>query len=220
MRCSNCSAPAPPVVAIDIDGTLGDYHTHFIRFALGWLGLDQLPAGVKLYSGEEPFKEWFQASFKTDVTTFRNIKLAYRQGGMKRTMPVYRGADRMVIELQGAGAEIWLTTTRPHDRYDRVDPDTREWLRRNQIAFDGLLFSGNKIDELLARIDPERIVTVLDDQEEVLKTVAERIGGNVAVLRRTGYNSAVYWPRGGDALNGLTSAIKVDIARWIRRHGE
>jgi hypothetical protein len=56
------------------------------------------------------------------------------------------GGQTFVDTLRAEGAEVWLTTTRPHDRFDRVDPDTREWCRRNGINFDGLLYDGDKME--------------------------------------------------------------------------
>ena len=77
MKCSSCSAPVAPVVAIDIDGTLGDYHQHFIEFAEQWLGVSKFAgdriAVWKLYDGLGPFRDWFTSAYAVDVTTFRSI---------------------------------------------------------------------------------------------------------------------------------------------------
>src|SRR3982751_2258029 len=131
MLCSQCSKPINPVVAIDIDGTLGDYHGHFWKFARTWLGVP-LDDPTDVYRGGDPYSQWFCDTYGVDVATFRTIKLAYRQGGMKRSMPVNEHAQGMMYSLAKM-AEVWVTTTRPHDRYDRIDPDTVEWLRRNDI---------------------------------------------------------------------------------------
>lgn len=207
MLCSKCSAPVKPVVAIDIDGTLADYHGHFLRFACDWTNKLPWPTGewARGYRGNEPFRDWFCRAFDVDVTTFRQIKLAYRQGGLKRTMPVYDGAHELVNGLREQGLEVWLTTTRPWDRYDRVDPDTRDWLRRHQIAFHGLLYHDNKLHELSERVEPERIVAVLDDEAEVLEGAAELPNAR-PILRRTKYNRDSPWS-GLAALN-LDDAYK------------
>lgn len=224
MRCSRCSEHVRPVVAIDIDGTLADYHAHFADFAMNWLGRwdllkhpdDNLPSP---YRGAEPYRIWFCRTFGTDVTTFRAIKLAYRQGGMKRTMPMYNGAAELIQRL-GRRAEIWLTTTRPWEHYDRVDPDTREWLRRRGIAFDALLYSGDKINELSRQVSRTRIVAVLDDQISQLEVAANAIGPAVPILRRTRYNNDVDYS--GSQVTNLTDArIMIDarIDKWERNYG-
>lgn len=217
MKCSNCSAVIRPVVAIDIDGTLGDYHGHFLMFAARWLDVHVLPPGTESYDGSVPFRHWFCESFGTDETTFREIKLSYRQGGMKRNMPIYAGARGLVNGLH-EHAEVWLTTTRPHDRYDRVDPDTREWLRRMDLNYDGLLFSGSKMSELAERIDPERVCFVIDDLVSVLNEAEILFPQAGTVLRRTAWNRAVPYPTvTGDLLDARAMATAL-VQDWTITH--
>jgi hypothetical protein len=115
-----------------------------------------------------------------------------------------------VNRVRRKGAEVWLTTTRPHDRFDRIDPDTREWLRRHNIEFDGLLYSEAKIEELAERVSPERVVAVLDDQRSVLEQ-AEDLNLGTPILRRTTYNAAVPWE--SDAVPDLDTARELIISQ-------
>lgn len=39
-----------PIVALDIDGTLGDYHSHFLRFAEQWLD-KRMPPSTEINPG-------------------------------------------------------------------------------------------------------------------------------------------------------------------------
>lgn len=185
MLCSNCSCVVQPIVAIDIDGTLGDYHGHFLKFAQEYLAWPHGPAG---YDGREGFGEWFCRIYGTDLTTFRTIKLAYRQGGLKRNMPIELGAGLMVREVKEAGAEVWLTTTRPYLRLDNVDPDTRFWLNLHGIEFDGMLYDEDKYRKLAEMVDPRRVVAVLDDLPEQCDAAAKEFGVGVPLLRRNRYN--------------------------------
>ena len=165
MLCSNCGQLIRPVVAVDIDGTLGDYHGHFSSFAANFLDVSfgyRTDKVFTRYQGGEPYKEWFCRMYDCDETTFRAVKLAYRQGGMKRTMPMFEGADEFVRDLR-ADAEVWLATTRPHERFDRIDPDTKEWLRRNDIRFDALYFGDDKMQQV-AQAAGERLVAFVDDE--------------------------------------------------------
>lgn len=215
MLCSQCSAPVRPVVAIDIDGTLGDYHRHLHIFAEQWLG--RAWSGPS-YDGVEEYWRWFTRTFGCDRTTFRQIKLAFRQGGWKRTMPVYSGARRMIAALRDDGVEVWLTTTRPWERFDRVDPDTREWLRRNNIEFDGLLFHDDKMNELADRVSAPRVVAVLDDQEDILLEAGRK--GWTPILRKNHYNRGVAWS--GKYVTDLGPAYYViaeAVEEWRRTNG-
>lgn len=222
MLCSKCSGTVKPVVAIDIDGTLGQYHDHFVRFACRWL--DKAPLDLatddRAYDGSIPFKDWFRDVFHEDHTTFRAIKLAYRQGGMKRTVQRYPWADQLTTELRRAGAEVWLTTTRPHERFDRVDPDTREWIRRNNIEFDGLIFDRQKYDVLAERVDRGRVVAVLDDLQPALERAGEIWGSDVPILRRTKFNRGVDTSfRWALNLHEAYEIINSRLEAWSRRYG-
>jgi hypothetical protein len=217
MKCSRCSEVIRPVVAFDIDGTLGDYHNHFATFAEMWLGHEVDP--MFDFDGSAPYKEWFCSVFGVDESTFRSIKLAYRQGGMKRSMPVYPNADALVRAARESGAEVWLTTTRPHERYDRVDPDTREWLRRNDINFDGLIYDENKMNVLQERVDPERVCFVLDDLVENLRLAEAAFGRGVGILRETEFNvnGPAWWCRVNNLLDAR-AMVTAHVQDWMISH--
>jgi hypothetical protein len=100
------------------------------------------------------------------------MKLGYRQSGLKRGMPCFPGATELCSKLRRAGAEIWICTTRPYLRLDNIDPDTREWLRRNKIQYDGVLYGANKYRQLRDIVGGERIVGVLDDLPEMVAAAA------------------------------------------------
>lgn len=206
--CSDCSAKLKPVVAVDIDGTLGDYHGHLHEFAAGYLGRGR-DLGVP-YDGSEPHRDWFCRAFKVDVRTFRDIKLAYRQGAQKRTMPVFPGAAELCNAIRVTGAELWLTTTRPYLRLDNVDPDTRAWLARQQIFFDHMVYDDKKYPVLAGLVAPERVVAVLDDLPEQYAAAAAVFGPEVPILRRMMYNRAV---KVDFEITNLWDAAKIIVQR-------
>lgn len=176
MRCTSCSARIRPVVAIDIDGTLADYHYHFHTFAAGYLGV-----AVAGYKGEQPHREWFCEQTGVSVRTFRDIKLAYRQGAQKRSQPIYSGARELTASVARI-AELWLTTTRPFNRLDNIDPDTRAWLERYEIAWDYMLADDDKYDQLAERIEPGRLIAVVEDLPEQYSHAAALFGERVPIL--------------------------------------
>lgn len=212
--CNRCGAETRPVVAVDIDGTLADYHGHFENFAMAWLGEDDVlyfPDVSKLYDGAEPYRDWFCRTFGVDLTTFRAIKLAYRQGGMKRTQPLLTGdPGRFCRKVRALGVDLWLTTTRPWERYDRVDPDTREWCRRWSIEHDALLYSDEKMAELFERVG-DRVIAVVDDQVEVLVQAATLWPPAAPILRQTAYNRGVWWPITSSYLSDIHEIIKEKV---------
>lgn len=194
MLCTNCSETVKPVVALDIDGTLGDYHGHFLKFALSYLGNDwfqesgELRIGEPSYDGSVNFGDWCECELKIDRPLYRDIKLAYRVGAQKRLMPVFEGAADLARRARQAGAELWLTTSRPYMRLDNIDPDTRAWLERNNIEFDYLLYGDDKYSELRKRVQPERVVAVLDDLVEMCVQAESEFGAHVPIRRVTRWN--------------------------------
>lgn len=184
MLCTHCLNEIKPVVCLDVDGTMGNYHGHFLKFAIGYLGYDDDALAFN-YRGDVPLHVHLGISLET----YRTVKLAFRQGGMKRTMPVMPSAASLAKMVRKNGAELWITTTRPYLRLDNIDPDTREWLRRNDIPYDYIFYDEHKYVKLLELVDADRIVAVLDDEMEQVMEAKEV--GLPAILRRTPYNSAV-----------------------------
>lgn len=195
MRCSNCTEIIKPIVAIDIDGTLGNYHRHLLNFAEDWLGVERETWVEDPYRGGDGdigdnFGDWFCNTYDESRETYRNIKLAFRQGGMKRTMPAFANASNLTTILSPM-CEVWLTTTRPYMRLDSVDPDTREWLSRNQINYDHLMYDDNKYERLSQLVSPFRVIAVLDDLPEMYDVAAKVFSENIPILRRSEWNTDV-----------------------------
>jgi hypothetical protein len=218
MRCSECSEIVKPIVAIDIDGTLGDYHGHLIAFMQAYLGVENRLHSTELYDGDGKMSAWSNRTYGIDHKTYEQIKLAYRQGAQKRSMPAYRGIDE--ITTATIGAEFWVTTTRPFLRLDGVDPDTRFWLDKHNIKFDGLLYDEDKYRVLAERVDPERVVAVLDDLPEQYDAAAQAFGDQVPILRTQPYNRAVTRPYMAPSLGYAAAMIHSRLMMWEEEYGE
>jgi hypothetical protein len=221
MRCSECSRLIKPVVAIDIDGTLADYHGHFINFAKSYLGISDPLAPFELgYEGQMSFKKWGCEEWGIDEHIWGDIKLAYRQGAQKRSAPVYPYAADLTAVCREMHAEVWLTTTRPYLRLDGIDPDTRFWLHRNEIEYDGLVYADNKYEALAERVDPGRVCMILEDLPEQYDLAADWFGERVVILRKNDYNTAVSRPAEVLQLLQAAEAAKSRIQRWKELHDE
>lgn len=199
-----------PIVAVDIDGTLADYHGWFLKFASGYLNKD-MPDPKELNPGL-PLHEFMGLSKEA----YRQVKLAYRQGGMKRTMPAFSGAAGLTRTIEASGAEVWICTTRPYLRLDNIDPDTREWLGRNDIKYTCLTFGDDKYETLVEYVGADRIVAVIEDLPAQV-TKAEALGLNVYTPERP-YNSTV--ENRFHSLGEIQEQVKADIERWRRKRME
>ena len=202
------SRPNEPVVALDIDGTLGDYHLHFTNFAEHWLGRP-MPDPAAINPGLPLYRHLGMSK-----ATYRQCKLAYRQGGMKRSMPVYPGAADLARDIRKTGAIVVICTTRPYLRLDTIDPDTRHWLRRNRIQFDGVLFGEHKYRDLVRNVGRGRVAVVLDDLPEMTKQAVE-VGAGSVFLHDQPYNQGLvmYDERVKDLYIARTHILAA-VARW------
>jgi hypothetical protein len=225
MLCTKCKEKIRPVAIFDIDGSLGDYHGHFLGFAEMWLGWNKgnNPPfhGWRGYNGSEKFSDWFCSKYSVDLTTFREIKLAYRQGAQKRSMPLYANMERVVASARQRGAEIWIATTRPYLSLSGIDADTRFWLDRHKIPYDYLLYDEDKYAIIADRVDADRVAFVLDDEVSNLFRATQFWRASACVLRRTRYNAGVGVWRGPIARDGgeAMNILRSNIQEWRSRNG-
>lgn len=200
-----------PVVALDIDGTLGDYHAHFLRFAEQWYGRD-MPDPKEINPGLPLHK-----FMRTSKATYRNCKLAYRQGGLERSMPVYAGASTLCETIRRSGAELWLCTTRPYLKHDTQSPNTVHWLKRNKIQWDHMLSGPHKYRDLAKQVGTKRVVCVMDDLPEMIVQATSL--GMDGVIRDQPYNKHFSWHLRAmdmaDAQRGILRLLKI----WRDKNG-
>lgn len=219
MLCSACSRAVRPVVAVDIDGTLGDYHTHFLNFLEEYIGWDN---ARPRYRGLSQFKDWCMDLYQISEAQWRDAKLAYRQGAQKRSMPIFNWAQALTGVVRWEGAELWITTTRPYLRLDNIDPDTREWLARNHIEYDGLIYDKYKYRLLAEQVDPERVIAVVDDLPDKYQEAKTIFGPAVPILKVGDYNRghvAMTLPAiAYTDIRAITVEIVQRINRWKELH--
>lgn len=207
MLCSSCGSRLNPILAVDIDGTLGDYYTAFPEFACRYL---DIPHPGYPWEGMMEMEEWLRIS-KAD---YRAAKLAYRQGGNKRWLPAYPFAAEFVSQVRSLGIEVWVATARPWQRLDNIDPDTQEWLRRNGIEVDGLLYGDDKYEQLLKCVNIGRVLGVVDDLKEMLKT-ADNLGlYSFQVARPHNNHHHLRWHLRDDLHEGLLW-VQRRLVKWM-----
>lgn len=194
---------------MDIDGTAGYFHEHFIRFAAMYLQRQiSLP-----WTGEKPFWQHLGVS----KLTYRQIKLCYRQGAIKRSMPVVLGAPGFTRAVRRAGAELWVCTTRPYLRLDNIDPDTRFWLRHNGFQHDGVLFGESKYRDLAQLVGSHRVVGVLDDDPEQIER-AKAMNLNAFLMNRE-YNQNVTDSIRFPSMEVATKYFLTLVRKWKEERG-
>lgn len=217
MRCTECSKSIRPIVAVDIDGTTADYHFSFFKFAAEWMGRPALTGleWAQDYHGDRDIA----THMGIDKRLYREIKLAYRQGGMKRSLNPMPGASELFCYLADQGIEIWITTTRPYLQFGNIDGDTREWLRRHDFPYDHILFDDHKYRRLSELVEPARVVAVLEDQ--CLDWYEANGAGLNPLLVRSRYN----WQADNmpalcvEGLAGALQAVQYNLEQWRSKNG-
>lgn len=218
MLCSRCSDVVKPVLAVDIDGTLGNYHDHFTSFC-GMYYQREFKYG---YDGSQVNFEDYLGLTREE---YRAAKLAYRQGGMKRSMIPYDGAHALLKMANALGCEVWVATTRPYQRLDNIDPDTRFWMQQRDMQYHAMLYGDDKYDQLGMHVDQARVVMVVDDLwAQVAKADAlwpdkvwlvER--KHNAYDRRMGEAGEQWHPRCLD-MTMAAASLSYEVNYWRRTH--
>lgn len=170
-----------PVFGLDIDGTIAAYHKHFRRFAEQYMQQPLPMLWADAMQGE------LNDALRLDKHTYRDIKLAYRQGGMKRSIPLIDSTAGVLADgIRHLQTQVWICTTRPWLRLDNIDPDTRFWLERNVGQVDGLIYGEEKYEDLIDIVGQERILGIADDLPENYERARQL--GLRAILRAGDHN--------------------------------
>lgn len=207
MYRSTRPGPDSPLVALDLDGTLGDYHRHFELFARMWSGRDLV--------WDPEIVGPFYKQLGMSKATYRQCKLAYRMGGMKRSIPAFDDAAELTKAIRGAGVGIAACTTRPYLAMSTIDLDTQHWLRRNGMTVDHILYGEHKYRDLVKSVGRSRVVCALDDDLSQLG-VASKLG-IVPIMRRNEANQG-YQPEQDQAFVWDLKEARETILDLITMH--
>jgi len=216
MLCSRCSEKIKPIAVFDIDGTMGDYHQHFLDFAKEYLGSNGWQDWWK-YSGNQGFRDWFCEAFDIGHDVWYDIKLAYRQGAQKRSMPPFEGMIEVARCADEWECEVWIATTRPYLRLDNIDPDTRAWLFRWGVPYHGLVFDERKYHKLYGLVEPDRVIAAFEDLYDLYDEAVTLFGESVPFLVKTSWNRAHDRPNQG--ISGhAREHLRRNLVAWKEQH--
>jgi hypothetical protein len=195
---------------VDIDGTLGDHHGHFKRCASMYTGREDI---LHRTPGHD-----FPRSLGLGKPLYREIKLAYRRGGWKRSMPVFPGASDLCRRIR-RDAVLVLATTRPWLNHDGIDKDTVHWLRRNAIQYDYLFFGGQwKYRAAVKQYGgADMCAAVLDDLPPMIWQALDA-GVQTAILMDGWHNKEVTDLARVYGMQGAQEAILEAIDNWRQQH--
>jgi phosphoglycolate phosphatase-like HAD superfamily hydrolase len=176
-------APTDPVVAVDIDGVLNDYPRSFLRWVEKRPGMLGVRPGLRT-SGWATLRE-----LRDDVgpRKFLELKDSYRESGAKRDQGVRPGAKELLDGLRSNGLPVVLLSKRPYWRFYRIYADTLEWLERNGLFADAVLFHPEKHRQILESFP--KLLAMIEDDPRVAEEV--RAAGYDVVLVRSELNEGI-----------------------------
>ena len=122
------------IVLIDIDGCLSDYHNPL------FLDLIENEIG-KVYSSKEQIVD------DLGISQYKFYKNKLRTEGLKLDYKLKSSSNKVLKFLKDNGFEIWINTSRPNIGINHQV--TIKWLKKNNVIFDHIIFTGKKGDFLL-----------------------------------------------------------------------
>jgi uncharacterized HAD superfamily protein/NTP pyrophosphatase (non-canonical NTP hydrolase) len=163
-------------IAVDLDGVLCDYVGTWFKFC------DE--KGIEYDQNRLNYKSLDLAAGLKDPTAYPQWKHLFRNAGWKAKADVMPGAQQFLRHFKERGYKIALVSSRPYRQYRRIFPDTIEWLQKNELPYDALIFEENK-REWVQKNAGAVLFMVEDDPDQALKMAT--FGINV-YLMGTAYN--------------------------------
>lgn len=152
-------------IGIDIDGVLTDEHNYIIDNATKFFYENNISYSVnkKIYDNHK----LFNVTEEEYVLFWENYFLDYINN-----IPVRPYAVEVINKLKKERHEIFIITSRPFTTYEneyteRMQNIVKDWLKRNNIIYDDLIFSEDKADKckelnvnVMIEDKPENIISV------------------------------------------------------------
>ena len=146
------------VCAIDLDDTLNEWHKFFVKTFNEKNGTHFL-SDAEIRRG-------------TNSLVYADFKHWWRNSGVKKDIPVKKGAAEITKYLKKQGYRIVIISSRPYKQYFRLFPDTIDWLNDNKITFDDIYFEEDKHLKIL-KYFPELKFMIENDMRYVEQVVRE-----------------------------------------------
>lgn len=181
---------------IDIDGVLNMYPEPWLKYIeKEWAGINTVsdPTNLNIVKKSVPYQ------------IYKDLKYSYRESGMKEKLPVNPGAVQLTQELKKKGYHIVIITSRPVEEHPSLYKQTLNWLQKNNIQFDNILFDPNKEVSVLLRYP--KLLFGIDDHRTYANLIAS--WGYQMYLFNNEYN------RGPTHTNVKRIDKLLDLLEWI-----
>lgn len=153
------------IAGIDIDGVLAKYPEHFLDFINREVGTDLKVEDLDDYNIYEAL------DMPKELT--KKLKDKFRQTGEKRFIPVFDKAKDFLKTIKENGYHIVLLSARPYKKYKRIFADTKEWLEKNELVHDAILWDEDKCNRLIREFGDDSVKFFVEDNLENANDVSE-----------------------------------------------
>jgi hypothetical protein len=177
------------IAFIDIDGVLANWPKCFIDFV------------------NEKYNRKYASVKEIDQKELIGFKLEYRTSGAKKTLELNEHAVELTKHLKEKGYFVILLTARPYKKIFRIYTDTLQWLKSNDIAFDGIIWNENKEDFILRYFSEHDFFVIDDDLDNASKLVKN---GCKVFLKNNKDRYTEKYIRDFISLNALDSITRID----------
>lgn len=148
-------------VILDIDGVLADYRTGLLQ----WINKN-LPELQKLTEHHLGRNDTW-VDYKSMGISYREwlqVLETFRMSRGKVFIPTFDWADTFTQVMRAEGYFIVLLTSRPIDIYSNIYLDTVQWLQKNNLDYDLLLWCRNKSEMIFRNGLIDRTLFAVDDE--------------------------------------------------------
>lgn len=154
-----------PCVLVDIDGVLADWQEGFIN----WLGCSE-DLDVPYFETRHALRLWYEN--EAGVKRQEEIKRLFRQSGAKRNLAVLPGARELLNLIRHESLlKIILLTNRPYDEHFRIYGDTLEWIEKNSLPYDAIIWAKDKGFEAVKTF--KNVAWAIDDKAKNVTRLRE-----------------------------------------------
>lgn len=144
------------ICIFDIDGVLNDYPDCYVDFV-----------NKKL---DKNFKNLSEIKSTLTYREYKEIKYIYRTCGYKENLEVKKYSKEVLKELKRMGYYIIILSSRPVDEINSLIIQTTNWLKKNDLEYDYLMFGNSKHLDVIQKFG--NVEFIVEDNRSFANNIA------------------------------------------------
>jgi len=152
------------IAGIDIDGVLADYPHYFLKYVRKYAKTDLKVEDLNDYN--------LYQELGLPIELTKQLKHDFRQSGQLANVPLISGAKEMLDGLKNNGYSVVLLSSRPYKQYKRIFADTKEWLNKNDLYHDVIIWGEDKCSKLIREFGKDNVEFFVEDNLDNANDIA------------------------------------------------